>query len=412
MAEKNQENTLYVQMFGNFSLTWNGKIITCKGKSSESQFASMMQLILHNRENGVSRDELEKTLFEGRELNDRHHALRTVIYNAKKKLRETGLPDVNYILQKDGFYYWNEQIPVVEDALEMERLCRLAEETKDLDEKLGIYLEACHLYKAEFISNQSGVVWIAQEAKKYRGLFCQCVEKAVELLRVNQDYMQMEELGIYASRISPLSDWEMITMEALVSLGRYEDARKLYDETVEFYMREQGLRPSPRLLEQMNRLGDQIEHRYALLDDIQMDLMRSGEVSGGYICSYPVFKGIYEMVWRMMERGGQSVYLMLCTIVDTKGNPMKDGPMLDELSQRLGDTIRHSVRQSDAIHHYSKGQYLVLLINTTRENCRIVQKRINYKFIVGRQRTGIQYFVNSIFCMPNNGRIMINGEEY
>ena len=101
MAEKNQENTLYVQMFGNFSLTWNGRIITCKGKSSESQFASMMQLILHNRENGVSRDELEKTLFEGRELNDRHHALRTVIYNAKKKLRETGLPDVNYILQKD-----------------------------------------------------------------------------------------------------------------------------------------------------------------------------------------------------------------------------------------------------------------------------------------------------------------------
>ena len=44
------------------------------------------------------------------------------------------------------------------------------------------------------------------------------------------------------------------------------------------------------------------------------------------------------------------------------------------------------------------GADLVLLVNTTRENCSVVQKRINYKFVVGRQRTGVKYYVNSVVC--------------
>lgn len=83
---------------------------------------------------------------------------------------------------------------------------------------------------------------------------------------------------------------------------------------------------------------------------------------------------------------------------------MKEGTVLDELSQRLGDAIRHSVRHSDAITKYGKGRYLVLLVNTTREDCEIVQKRINYRFIVGRQRTGIQYYVKSVICSPNRNK--------
>ena len=47
-----------------------------------------------------------------------------------------------------------------------------------------------------------------------------------------------------------------------------------------------------------------------------------------------------------------------------------------------------------------KGQFLALLVNTTRENCAVVQKRINERFIVGRQRTRIEYYVNSMFWSP------------
>ena len=138
-----------------------------------------------------------------------------------------------------------------------------------------------------------------------------------------------------------------------VALGRYDEARKLYDDTAEFYFNEQGLRPSKKMMQQLDRLGDGILHQHAVLDEIQADLTEKGEnTPGGYLCSYPIFAGISRMVERMMERGGQSVYLMLCTVIDGKGNPMREGPMLDEMSRRMGDAVRSSIRRGDAMCQY------------------------------------------------------------
>lgn len=403
---------LEVQMFGGFAMFWGGKQIASNMKSSESQFNYLMQILLHNRKEGVSRDVVERVLFEDRDIQDIHHATRSVIYNAKKRLKSAGLPDVNYIEQRKGICCWNPDVPVVEDATEFERLYQEAEETKEPEEKLRLYTEACHKYTGEFLPQQTGVVWVAHEAKRYRALFCSCVEKAVQLLRLNQDFLQMEALGAYATAISPLSDWETVSMEALVAMGRYEDARRLYDNTVDLYFREQGLRPSSRMMELFNKLGIQMEHQYDALDEIQKKLTENAEdVQGGYMCTYPVFQGIYRMVERMMERGGQSVYLMLCMVVDSKGNPMREGSVLEELTQRLGDSIQQSVRHSDSVCRYGKGQYLVLLVNTTRENCEVIQRRINYHFIVRRQRTGIQYYVNSVVCSPKKGKAIPIGDN-
>ena len=89
---------------------------------------------------------------------------------------------------------------------------------------------------------------------------------------------------------------------------------------------------------------------------------------------------------------------MLCTLVDSKGNPMRENAQMTELTDRLKDAIFRSIRRSDVVCRYGKGQYLVLLANTTMENCKIVQKRINQNYLIGRQRTGVQYYVNSVFC--------------
>ncbi len=395
------ENVLVARMFGGFSLTWNGKVLTGSAKSGESQFSQLMQYLLHHRATGVSRQHLVQTIFAERDVDNVYHAIRSVIYNAKKRLRLAGLPDVNYIEQRRDLCFWTEEVPVFEDASEMDRLYQLAEQERDLDERLGLYLDACRLYTGEFLPSQAAVTWVAQEARHYRGVFCDCVEKAVQLLRMNQDFHQMEELGLYATSVQPLSDWEAVTMEALVSQRRYEEAKRFYDDTVELYFQEQGLRPSKRLMELLHKLGSKLEYQYAVLDDIQAKLSENRAGVGGYFCSYPVFQGIYQMVERMMERGGQSVFLMLCTVVDSKGNPMREGSKLDELSHRLADAISHSVRHSDAVNRYGKGQYLILLVNTTLENCELVKKRINYHFLVGRQRTGIQYYINSVICAPD-----------
>ena len=400
MAENRGGGVLNVRMFGGFALDWDGKAVTGNTKSGESQFAYLLQMVLHYKEKGVSRELVERVLFGERDIDDVHHATRSVIYNTNRKLKAMGLPDAHCIQQRKGVCHWTEAVTVQEDAAEFERLARQAEEAEDVSGKLSLYMEACHCYRGEFLPAQTGVMWVAREARRYRELFCSCVEAAAGLLKGRRDFEGRREWGLYAAAASPLSNWETVTMEALVALGKYEEARKLYDDTVDLYFREQGLRPSPRMMELFHRLGEQMEHRYAALDEIQEKLAEGNCAgTGGYLCSYPVFQGIYRMVQRMMERGGQSVYLMLCLVVDSKGNTLEEGALLEELTRKLGEAVLQSLRRSDAVSRYGSGQYLVLLVNTTRESCNIIQKRINSRFFEGKHQMALKYYVNVVECL-------------
>lgn len=397
-----EENALYVQTFGGFSLSYRGKVITGSMKSKESQFIYLMEILLHERAKGVSRDRLEEILFAERDVGDVRHAIRSIVYNAKKKLRAAGMPDVNYIVRRDGTYYWTEEVPVVEDAREFDRAYQKAETEQDPAVQMRLYLDACYHYTGDFLPAHAGVLWVAQEARRYHSLFCTCVNRAVRLLRAEQHFQQMEELGLYAAKICPLSDWETVTMEALVSMGRHEDARKFYDDTVDIYVREQGLKPSPQLMKLFHRLGTQIEHRHGALDEIQRKLAEDADhMTGAYLCPYPVFQGIYRMVERMMERGGQSIYLMMCMVVDRNGRMIKNRKVLEELTDRLEDAVMHSLRRSDTVSRYASGQYLVLLVNTALESCSIIQERINERFTSGWPQTEVQYYINSVICSPD-----------
>ena len=106
----------------------------------------------------------------------------------------------------------------------------------------------------------------------------------------------------------------------------------------------------------------------------------------------------------------QMLVALLCTVVDSKGNPMEEGPFLEELSPRLQDAIQSSVRHGDVVAKYGRGQYLVLLVNTTLEDCSIVQERINHQFISGFLKTGVQYYVNSVICFPDK-KDMVLGQR-
>ena len=391
------EKILQVKTFGEFSITYNGKSLF-ERKIGETQFTSLVQLLIHERENGVSREQMETELFADREVENVHHALQSVIYNAKKRLRKAGLPDINYIEIKNGIVYWTKEIEVWEDAFEFERLYKEVENEKDTDARIMYLEQMFKIYSGEFLTTRQSVMWVAAEARRYEAMFQECVKEAAAIYRSRQEYMQLESLGKYAAAMEPFAEWESLNMEAMVALGRYEEATNLYADTAERYFKERGVKPSKKLLDSLNQLGNQVIHSYEVLDNIQESLKEQGcaERKGAYLCSYPMFRGIYQQLVRMLERSGQSIYIMLCTIVDSKGMPMKEGAQLESLSKRLEQAICTAVRSSDVVNHYSKGQYLVLLINTTREDCEIIQKRINQKFLTERQRTGVRYYVNNV----------------
>ena len=109
------DEKLVVKFFGGFSATYKGAEII-DSKQSVSQFASLMQLLLHFRENGVPRALIKEVLFSDREVDDISHAIRNTMYNTKKRLKAAGLPEADYITSDKASYSWTEAIPVVADT--------------------------------------------------------------------------------------------------------------------------------------------------------------------------------------------------------------------------------------------------------------------------------------------------------
>ena len=99
MAE--QDNVLHVKTLAGFSMKYNGEEIAV-GRLSSSQIGQLLLLIMHHKETGVSRSLIKKTLFEDREIEDVSHAIRNVLYNARKLLKSYGLPEARFVVQKKG----------------------------------------------------------------------------------------------------------------------------------------------------------------------------------------------------------------------------------------------------------------------------------------------------------------------
>ena len=404
MEEKKRNHEIIMQTFGCFSLRYDDISLTADSRKSESQYHSLLQILLHYRKEGVEKSRLEMMLFGNKELNNASHTLQSVIYNTKKRLRESGLPETDYITLRNGIYFWCDEIPVREDAREFEGLYEEALRTDDLEKRKELLLSAMYLYQGSFLPNQNNVVWVSELSWKYKNMFQKIIGEISEIARKTKDYNLLERVGLYASSVDPFEDYEELIMESYVSLGKYEEARKLYLSTSDLYIKKQETLPSDKISDLLNSLSKQIEFPHNVMSDVQkrLEWEMEGEETGGYECTYPTFVGIYRSIYHIMERKGEPAYLMLCTIVDSKGNMMRNTPKLQEFSDRLGEEIRHNIRKSDIVNRYGMAQYLVLLTNTTLENCRKIQQRINKSFVVNRQRIRVHYAVADVFAKEDS----------
>lgn len=408
-------HTIKVQMFGNFRMDYNGAPFVADKMHKESQFNRLMQAMMHYSTCGIAKDKLEEIVIGERDIDAPHTALRVIVYKTKQKLAQLGLPGNDLIYLENGIYYWTPDIEVDEDAASFERYFKEAQEldmqfatdkavenkvTEIEDRKLELYMKAFYLYKGEFLASYTGETWIAQEARRYHIIFVQCVNEAADILRRKKSFKSLEKLGIYAAKADPFNEWETLVMEAMVETRRYDEASLYYCEVVDYYLKECGIYPSASLMEILERYSNQMNHTYEILENIQEGMNEHNESGdkGGYFCSYPVFRGIYQSSARIMKRTGVSVYLMLCTLVDKDGKQIQSEMEMDKYSRQLKECIGESIRKSDIYAKYGKLQLLILLVGTNRENCEIVQKRINRQFKKRHPRASVKYHVNSVIC--------------
>ena len=103
MKNLEKDNILHVRMFGSFSMVWNGEYLAGGTRSSETQFAYLMQLLLHNRRSGISREQLSKNLFADRDIKDFRKGLADSAFAGAQKGAEAFVTAMDILSIVSGF---------------------------------------------------------------------------------------------------------------------------------------------------------------------------------------------------------------------------------------------------------------------------------------------------------------------
>lgn len=383
---ENQLPELKVNMLGRFSITYGEQPITFK-RNSATKAVKLLQILLHSSlvedrgSTGIPRAQLLDDLFGREELANVGNNLRVTVFRLRKMLIEAGLPEYEYIVKEKGVFYWRSPMKVDLDVARFMELVREGEEEVDETRKMNLWEKACRLYKGELLPMQSGEDWVIMNSVHYKDKYSKILRRLCAFRKEQHEY----------------------------------DTIQLYDATSKMFFEELGITPSERMMNQFQEMSERMGRKYHAAGEIKEDLKEPEYEDGAFYCSLPSFRDNYRLVRRLIERNGQSAFLMVCSLTDGNGHPMENREKLDVMSMELHRAVKNSLRRGDSFSKYSPSQFLILLVGTSQENCDIIFRRIAARFTQkhGSWNKYLEYYVSSIADVENpNARLSFQKNEF
>lgn len=398
-----KENCLKVQMLGDFIMIYQGKVIQV-GKNQTTKVMQLLQMLLYAGPQGFTRCQVIERLYGGKTEGDCANNLRVTVFHLRKLLEKAELPKEQYIYTDNGHYRFASSFPVEVDAVRFELLLKEAGQSDNSEQRFELLKEACYCYKGYFLPTLSGEEWAVVAGVHFQNLYFTALEEVCQKMKQRREYIELLELCSQAAALYPFDEWQIYQIECLLELGRHKEAMALYEKTTEMYFDELDMPPSERMVECFRQMSSQTQLNKGNFHEIRKMLKESPLLNGAYYCTYPSFRDVYRIIVRTMERTGQSVYLMLCTVLDEGRKKMEDSENQKKISANLAEAIREALRHGDAFTRYNMSQYLILLTGSCQEDCQIATNRIDtcFRKKVTSCRVHVDYRVASIVDIPED----------
>ena len=115
------------------------------------------------------------------------------------------------------------------------------------------------------------------------------------------------------------------------------------------------------------------------IEKVQSMLEEEDDGHGAFVCEYEIFREIYQLQRRMIERYNSTMFLALLTINNTYDQRF-DNLVLDNIMKQLLHIVQANLRRGDTVSRYSAMQYVILLPSVTYETGRLVMDRVKKAF--------------------------------
>ncbi|MDO5418390.1 MAG: BTAD domain-containing putative transcriptional regulator [Lachnospiraceae bacterium] len=421
----------YARLMGTFSLSFNGQMIPIDA-NPQAKYMRLLLLLIKSGNEGMSRKKLIEIIQpEDADIEKRMNNFRQKVYLLRKALASSGLPEGHYIVQKDKQFYFSAEYQLETDTGQLDEIVRkIRSGVREGPEYQKLLWEFCQNYNGEFLPMLSGEEWVAVEAAYYQNWYFWCLNELCGILKQQGQFEKMLELCTAASQMHPYDDWQAMQMECLMSMNRYREALKVYEQASETFYEDLGLSSVDKVMARYRSSGGQMYYAASALTGIKNGLSEVETAEGAYQCSYPSFVDMYRVMVRMEERMKWEHVLMMCTMEkpeadesmpenadepkksenaddpkkpENSGERKKSGDanepdVRDGLEQRMEQfrqVLRRGIRSGDVYTRYSENQFLVLLVGAGAQNGAAIAARLekSWKGISGDGKTRVRFTV-------------------
>ena len=194
-------------------------------------------------------------------------------------------------------------------------------------------------------------------------------------------------------------------MNAMIKLGRVNEALMQHKHVTEMYYRNLGISPTDAIIEFYKKIINSDKSLDESINHIMNDLMLQSKTTGGFICEYGIFKEIYYLQVRNSERTNSIVFLIVVRLSSVDGKPIEPFRANDMMNSLL-NMISASVRKGDVISRFGASKVALLLSMENESGGDLVMDRIKKLFYTKYPRSNVvlDYRVSSLHDEKASGR--------
>lgn len=371
-----KQNVVYVNMLGDFTLTYGDKQLVCSNRSK--LIWNIMAYLLCHRGEFISSDTLISAIWKSEKNDNPSGAMRTAIHRARSVLSElTADEDCKLLISKNGGYAWNPDVDVVMDTDLFEKtLTELS--GNGTPEELQTCLSALELYNGKFLTALSSELWVLPLQAYYHNLYETAVERVLPELEREGRHAEGVELCRKTLQIDPYSEkMYQYLMRFLLVLDDRQEVIRVYEQMSKLLLSTFGVMPDQESRSLYREAIQSTAVNMSITPETLQDQLREQEeICGALICDFDFFKMLYQAQARTLVRSGAVVHTALLTL-KSRNKKEASAKSVSLAMDNLEKHMHSALRKGDVITRCSASQFIVMLPSANYENsCKVCQRCI------------------------------------
>lgn len=349
------------------------------GKSKKG--ITLLKYLILKYDASVPNFRLIEVLWPNEESSNPENALKTLISRFRAILNQASPGLGACIAASRGGYQFKLLEGMTVDMFEFEEYLRALDTNKQFTEEAHkLYKQMLTTYTGDLLPGNENDDWAVSVSVNLHSRYIKAVYTYLSFLKERNEYDEIIQTCRFALENDPFDErLHLELMQALVKTNRNNDALMQYKHVTNMHFRYLGMKPPEGIQEfykQIIQAGDTLDMN---IDAIRDELREYGDVHGAFECEYAVFREIYNLQIRNLERLGSSMYIAMIMVTSMDGQPMN--PLkLDDIMKGLGQVLKQHLRKGDTITHFTPSQYALLLPTVNMETGQMIMERIKRFF--------------------------------